>query len=93
MYPNQHNHFSMKDLFKNKNAEFVTAILLLSGRLKVDSVELFRSQPVVTVTLVGKYVTSNDDESYALVDFLDKHGDMAIDDIINALKIKTNQRG
>lgn len=89
----QQQNFSMEDLFKNKNLELVAAALLLSGRLKVDSVELFRSAPTVNVTLIGKYLTANNNKTNALVDFLDEHGDMTIDDIFDAFQTKMQQGG
>lgn len=52
---NKVNMYSIHDLFKDKKLEIVAAALLLTGKLKVDSVEIFRDSPVVNVTLIGQY--------------------------------------
>src|SRR5699024_4596481 len=72
--------FSIQDLLKGKNLEIVAAALLLTGKLKVDSVELFRMSPVVNVTLVGKYVTRETKKMNALANFLEENGDLTLDE-------------
>lgn len=76
---------TMKDLFGGKHLEYVAAALLLTGRLQVDSVELFRGSPVVNVNLIGKYSTKNNNTN-PLSEFLEQNGDMTIDDIFDAFK-------
>jgi hypothetical protein len=74
---------------KLKGLEYTVAALLLTGKLKVDSVEIFREASFV-VTLVGQY-TSNDinqNNVEQMVQFLDNHGDLTFNDFINALKKK-----
>jgi hypothetical protein len=80
------SNFSIQDLFKGKHLDIVAAALLLSGRLKVDSVELFRGSPTVTVTLLGKYLTQEKVKANALADFLEENGDMTLDDVFEALQ-------
>src|SRR5699024_6355186 len=65
---------SIQDLVEGKNLEIVAAALLLTGKLEVDSVELFRMCPVVNVTLVGKYVTRETKKMNALANFLEENG-------------------
>ncbi|WP_238457927.1 hypothetical protein [Alkalihalobacterium alkalinitrilicum] len=77
---------SIQDLFKGKNLDLIAAALLLTGKLKVDSVELFRGSPVVVVTLLGKYLTTGNDKSNALADFLEENGDMTLDDVFDAFQ-------
>ncbi|HEX6594379.1 MAG TPA: hypothetical protein VF095_07305 [Bacillota bacterium] len=84
--------FSMQDLLKGKNLELVAASLLLSGKLKVDSVELFRMSPVVNVTLIGKYVTRETDKTNASADFLEENGDLTLDEVFDAFQ-KRMQKG
>lgn len=76
---------TMKDLFGGKQLEYVAAALLLTGRLQVDSVQLFRGSPVVNVNLIGKYTTKNN-KTNPLSEFLEQNGDMTIDDIFDAFK-------
>lgn len=77
--------YSIQDLFKGKHLDIVTAALLLSGRLKVDSVELFRGSSAINVTLIGKYLTNGKDKTNALTDFLEENGDMTLDEVFEGL--------
>ncbi|RSL35235.1 hypothetical protein D7Z54_01310 [Salibacterium salarium] len=85
---------NIHDLFQRRDLEYVVAALLLLDKLSVDSVLLYRGSPVVELTLLGRYKTLHDDKINDLVDFLDKNGDMTIDDFFTALnkKIKRGRR-
>lgn len=78
--------YSLHDLFKGKHLDIVAAALLLTGKLKVDSVELFRGSPVVVVTLLGKYCTKENKKANALSDFLEENGNMTLDDVFEAFQ-------
>src|SRR5699024_12761348 len=80
--------FWIQDLLKGKNLEIVAAALLLTGKLKVDSVELFRMSPVVNVTLVGKYVTRETNKRTALPNFLEENGDVTLDEVFNVIQTR-----
>ncbi|HLR80043.1 MAG TPA: hypothetical protein VK119_05625 [Bacillota bacterium] len=80
--------FSIQDLLKGKNLEIVAAALLLTGKLKVDSVELFRMSPVVNVTLVEKYVTRETKKMNALANFLEENGDLTLDEVFDAIQTR-----
>ncbi|MDD4036118.1 MAG: hypothetical protein PHS45_02210 [Bacilli bacterium] len=81
--------FSIQDLFiKGKCLDIVAAVLLLTGKLKVDSVEIFRGSPIVSVTLLGKYLTCDEEKTNALLDFLEENGDMTLDDVFEALQTR-----
>ncbi|WP_219914489.1 hypothetical protein [Thalassobacillus sp. CUG 92003] len=84
--PRPPKDFSIHDLFNGKNLDIVAAALLLTGKLKVDSVELYRGSPVVQVTLLGKFLTQEKNKSNALAEFLDENGDLTIDDIFEAFQ-------
>ncbi|GAB1156446.1 hypothetical protein YWY31_24710 [Paenibacillus illinoisensis] len=77
---------------KGRNLELIVAALLVSGKLRVDSVTLFREATLV-VELVGQYKTlknitpSNTDK---LVEFLSQNGDMTLDDVIQAFQKRIN---
>ncbi|QGG48832.1 hypothetical protein FTV88_2743 [Heliorestis convoluta] len=78
--------YGTHDLFLGKNLDIVTAALLLTGKLKVDSVKLFRGSPVVSVELLGKYLNNNNEKSNKLAEFLKKNGDMTIDEVFEAFQ-------
>ncbi|WJH28282.1 hypothetical protein N6H13_24940 [Paenibacillus sp. CC-CFT742] len=77
---------------KGRNLELIVAALLVSGKLRVDSVTLFREATLI-VELVGQYKTltnitpSNTDK---LVEFLSQNGDMTLDDVIQAFQKRIN---
>lgn len=78
---------------KGRNLELIVAALLVSGKLRVDAVTLFREATLV-VELVGQYKTlqkvtpSNQDK---LVQFLDEiGGEMTLNDVIRAFQQRIN---
>ncbi|GGH37910.1 hypothetical protein [Paenibacillus segetis] len=79
---------------KNKSLEVIVASLLLTGKLKVDSVELFREASTV-ISLVGKFNTLSDlgnPNIDKMTKFLDDNGDMTLDEVFTAFKKKTGRR-
>jgi len=84
-------NIGIQDLLCGKQLEFVAAALLLTGKLRVDSVEAFRRSPTINVTLVGKYTAKSKNKSNPLSDFLDQNGDLTIDDIFDAFKNKLDK--
>lgn len=88
------NDYSVHDLLKGKHLEIAAAALLLSGKLKVDSVQLFRDSTVVGVYLLGQFRSGNNkDKSNALADFLEENGDMTLDDIVEAFQKRMKRKG
>lgn len=77
---------------KPKGLEFAVAALLLTGKLKVDSVQMFTDASLL-VSLVGKYKSldnlsqSNVDK---LVSFLDDNSSLTLNEIMSALKKKAD---
>lgn len=84
---NQQNAFPVFQ--GNKKLELVVAALLITGKLKVDSIQLYTDSSLF-VSLVGKFKTTNDDTVNKLVDFMNENGDITLNDIMAALKKKTN---
>lgn len=76
------DNYSIQDLFKGKQLEIVAACLLLSGKLKVDSVEIFRNEPVVAVSLIGKYKSLNKQNESSLFEFM-KENNMTPEDLLD----------
>ncbi|MGE6489545.1 hypothetical protein [Paenisporosarcina sp. NPDC076898] len=84
--------YTLQDLLKGQDLEIIAASLLLLGKLKVESVQLFRNSPTVSVTLIGKYRNLKDDKTNQMADFLDKNGDMTLDEVFDALSKRMNKK-
>lgn len=84
--------YTLNDLLKGKDLDIICASLLLLGKLKVDSVELFRNSPTVGVSLVGKYRTIQDDEKKDMDEFLHSNGNMTLDEVFNSLTKRMNKK-
>ncbi|TYA13713.1 hypothetical protein FRY98_10315 [Paenibacillus faecis] len=85
----QRNKQSSPPIFQgNKKLELVVAALLLTGRLKVDSVQLYTDSSLF-VSLVGKFKTLNNDTVDKLVNFMNENGNITLNDFMEALKKKT----
>jgi hypothetical protein len=82
----------MQDLLKGKDLETIAASLLLLGKLKVESVQLFRNTPNIGVTLLGRYRSTDDDKANNMSAFLEQNGDMTIDDVFDALNKRINKK-
>ncbi|WP_017186462.1 hypothetical protein [Alkalibacillus haloalkaliphilus] len=91
-YPNIAD-YSVADLYSGKHLDLITAALLLTGKLKVDAVELYRNNPVVTVTLVGRYSVPKIEHINALEEFLEENGDLTLDEIFEALNKRLEKEG
>lgn len=73
-----------------KGLEFAVAALLLTGKLKVDSIQMYTDASMF-VSLVGKYKTLSDlsnDNVDKLVSFLDNNSSLTLNEIMAALKKK-----
>src|SRR5699024_8410840 len=84
---NQNDNDMLNNIIRSKKPELAIVSLLLSGKLKFDSVELFREASLV-VSLVGAFNKMDTDRVNQMVDFLDENGDMTIDEIFKAFKRK-----
>lgn len=88
---NKHNKQNDNDMLNNimqsKKPELAIVALLLSGKLKFDSVSLFREASLI-VSLVGAFNKMDTDRVNQMADFLDENGDMTIDEIFKAFKRK-----
>ncbi len=82
--------YTLNDLLKGKDLEIIAASLLLLGKLKVDSVLLYRNSPTVTVSLIGSF--QNDSKnSNKMADFLNDNGDITIDEIFDGIQKRMNK--
>ncbi len=81
---------SSKSHCHNNNLELIVAILLLTGKLRVDAVQLFR-QATMIVSLTGKYITLGDLNNKNvdnMLKILNDNGNMTVDEIIQVLNKK-----
>ncbi|MGG1616744.1 hypothetical protein ACIFQM_02080 [Paenibacillus sp. NRS-1782] len=80
---------SIFSALQGKNVEVIVAALLLTGKLHVDSVTLYR-QATLLVGLTGKYKTLAADPSNVdnMVKFLNDNGNMTLDQVIQAFQKK-----
>lgn len=83
--------YTLGDLLKGKDLEIVAASLLLLGKLKVDSVQLFRDKPVISVTLLGEFKSFNDKKVNEMANFLEENGDMTLDELFEGIKKRMNK--
>lgn len=88
---NPNSKYTLGDLLKGKDLEIVAASLLLLGKLKVESVQLFREQPVISVTLLGEFKNLNDKKVNEMADFLKKNGDMTLDEVFEGITKRMNK--
>ncbi|AIQ70727.1 hypothetical protein [Paenibacillus graminis] len=76
-----------------KGLEYTVAALLLTGKLRVDSVQMYRDASLF-ISLVGKYKSLSDLSSSSnvdkLVSFLDDNSDLTLNEIMTALKKKAD---
>ncbi|WP_203247043.1 hypothetical protein [Sporosarcina beigongshangi] len=90
---NNNSTYTLNDLLKGKDLEIVAATLLLLGKLKVESVELFRNEPVIAVSLLGEFKKINGRKVDEMAEFLERNGDMTIDEIFEGIKKRMNREG
>lgn len=99
MLRNNHLHhkinpsYTLHDLLKGKDLEIIAASLLLLGKLKVNSVSLYRDTPEISVELVGKYRTIKEEKANSLTEFLNQNGDITLDEVFEALSKRMNNKG
>ncbi|WP_026702709.1 hypothetical protein [Salibacterium aidingense] len=85
--------YTMSDLFQGENLDIIAAVLLITGKLRVNSAELYRGEPTVLVTLIGEYRKSSSSKSEKLAAFLEENGDMTVDDVLHAVRRRMQEEG
>ncbi|MHA0855537.1 hypothetical protein [Paenibacillus sp. CMAA1364] len=79
------------DLLNGKNLEIVVAALLITGKLRVDAVQLFR-QATMIVSLTGQYKTlqkMNNSKVNNLIDFINNNGNLTLDELMQGIRGST----
>ena len=87
----KNNNVSTLDLLQGKNLEIIVAALLVTGKLRVDAVQLFR-QATMIVSLTGQYKTlqkMNNSNVNNLIDFINNNGNLTLDELIQGIRGNT----
>ena len=84
--------YTLQDLLKGQDLDIIAASLLLLGKLKVESVQLYRNSPSLSVTLIGEYKSMNNDKTNKMEDFLNQNGDITLDEVLDALTKRMNSK-
>lgn len=84
--------YSISDLLKGNDLDLVAASLLLVGKLKVSSVQLYRGQPVVEVTLVGQFKSTESQKGNAMDSFFEQNGDITLDEVFEGIRRQVNKQ-
>lgn len=83
--------YSFDNLVTSNSLEFVTALLLLFGKLTVDTIELGRKGGIA-VTLIGEFPKGKENSKVnQLASFLKQNGDMTMDEVFSALKKRLSE--
>ena len=88
---NPNSKYTLGDLLKGKDLEIVAASLLLLGKLKVESAQLFRDKPVISVTLLGEFKSLNDNKVNEMANFLKENGDLTLDEVFEGIKSRMSK--
>ncbi|WP_339254716.1 hypothetical protein NSQ43_08490 [Sporosarcina sp. FSL W8-0480] len=91
---NQHSgqSYSISDLLKGKDLDIIAASLLLIGKLKVDSVQLFRDTPIVTVSLIGQFKSTEKPKEDRLAKFLEENSDVTLTDLLEGMNLTKQEK-
>jgi len=82
---------SIMDSLQGNNLEIIVAALLVTGKLRVDAVQLFR-QATMIVSLVGQYNTlkkMDNSNVNKLIDFINNNGNLTLDELIQGIRGNT----
>ncbi|OAB46373.1 hypothetical protein [Paenibacillus antarcticus] len=82
---------SIMDSLQGNNLEIIVAALLVTGKLRVDAVQLFR-QATMIVSLVGQYNTlkkMDNSNVNNLIDFINNNGNLTLDELIQGIRGNT----
>ncbi len=82
---------SILDSLQGNNIELIVAALLVTGKLRVDAVQLFR-QATMIVSLTGQYKTlkkMDNTNVNNLIDFINNNGDLTLDELIQGIRGNT----
>lgn len=76
---------------QGNNLEFIVAALLITGKLRVDAVQLFREATMI-VSLVGQYNTlkkMNNTNVNDLINFINNNANLTLNELIQAMGVNT----
>jgi len=89
----KNSSFTIQQLINSRNLDFIVAALLITGKLDLDSVKIYKDGSL-PVTLVGEFRKLDNKSVQNLMKFMDHNGSMTIDDVMEALRKRVqNGRG
>lgn len=78
---------------KGKDLEIVAISLLLLGKLKVESAQLYRDKPVISFKLLEEFKYMNDSKVNYIADFLEGNGYLTLDEVFDGIKRRMDKSG
>ncbi|SDI46337.1 hypothetical protein [Natribacillus halophilus] len=88
---NNENHpYNTLDLLRERNIEIITAALLVTGKLRVNFVSVFRDEPTIEVVATGDFPSLNNDNQ-VIDHFIKENGDMTVSDLMEKINERLNQ--
>ncbi|WP_100012137.1 hypothetical protein [Lentibacillus sediminis] len=87
------NSYTTADLLSDRNLEIIAAALLVTGKLRIDYVSIYRDEPAIDVLLTGAFLQPNSKNKNMdqMAKFLKENGNMTVDDIIGAINQRLNE--
>lgn len=83
------NSCTTADLLLGRNLEIIAAALLLTGKLKIRYISIFREEPRIDTLMSGRLQTNSEKSNINQVsELLNKNGDMTINELFEGI----NQR-
>lgn len=87
---NKTSNSTVLDSLQGHNLEFIVAALLVTGKLRVDAVQIFREATLI-VSLVGQYNTlkkmdnTNNANMNNLIDFINNNANLTVAELVQAM--------
>jgi|SRR5699024_2734480 hypothetical protein len=87
--------YTTTDLLLGRNLEIIAAALLLTGKLRINYISIYRDEPRIDALLTGKFMQSDSKKSNIdqLRDLLENNGDMTVNDLFNSIHQRLNEEG
>jgi len=81
------NSCTTADLLIGRNLEFIAAALLITGKLRINYISIYRDEPRIDTLLTGELMQSNSKNSNMsrIRELLKDNGDMTVNDMIDAI--------
>lgn len=90
---NNVHSYTTADLLLGRNLEIIAAALLITGKLKINYVSIYRNEPRIDALLTGRLKQSSSGNSNInqIKELLEQNGDMTVNDMIEAIHQRLNE--